>query len=70
MSGLLCGRTLALEESLGLYVSRVASKENIADDPSRERYGLVKRMRAKWVQPHLLRRFHEPAAWESVRLRG
>ena len=28
-------RSLALEESMGLYVSRVASKENIADDPSR-----------------------------------
>jgi hypothetical protein len=61
--------SVALEESLGLYVSRVASKDNIADDPSRERYGLVARMGAKRMPPQLLRRFHEPAAWESVRLR-
>ena len=30
-------RAFALEAGIGLYVSRVASKSNIADDPSRER---------------------------------
>ena len=62
-------RTLALEESIGLYVSRVASKENIADDPSRERDGLGERMRVKWVSPRLLQRFPAPGAWDSVRVR-
>ena len=29
----------------GMYVVRVPSKENLADDPSRERYGLLARMK-------------------------
>ena len=60
--------TLALEASISLYVSRVPTKENIADDPSRERYWLLDQMGAQAVEPKLDARFRHPDAWESVRI--
>ena len=39
-------RTKILEMDANIYVVRVASKENIADDPSRERYNLLNLMEA------------------------
>ena len=40
----LAARTLALEIGCSMYVLRVPTKENISDDPSRERYGLLQKM--------------------------
>ena len=34
-------RTLALEMGIDLYIKRVPTKDNVSDDPSRERYGLL-----------------------------
>ena len=39
-----CSRTLALEIGCSMYIKRVPTKENISDDPSRERYGLLGKM--------------------------
>lgn len=37
-------RSMALDLGAALYIKRVPTKENLADDPSRERYGLLQRM--------------------------
>ena len=39
-------RSMALDLEAALYIKRVPTKENLADDPSRERYGLLQRMQA------------------------
>ena len=36
--------TMLWKMGTGAYVVRVPTKDNLADDPSRERYGLLKRM--------------------------
>jgi len=40
----LCARTMAMELGAALYIKRVPTKDNLADDPSRERYGLLRHM--------------------------
>ena len=60
--------TTAMELEIGLYVSRVPTKENIADDPSRERYCLLQRINAEHVEPALHARFTDPSAWDALRL--
>ena len=50
----------------GLWVSRVASQENISDDPSRQRYGIMQRIHAKWVEPRLSKLFCKPETWEAL----
>ena len=37
---------MAIEMQTELYIKRVPSKDNLADDPSRERYGLLELMKA------------------------
>ena len=59
-------RLRALELNLGLFVGRVPSKDNIADDPSRERYCLLRRMGAIEVKPFLHPSFVKAQAWESL----
>ena len=55
-----------------MYVTRVASKENLADDPSRERYTLLQRMAEELdvnvtaVDPVLDLRFADAKSWESL----
>ena len=48
------------------YIVRVASKENLADDPSRERYALLEQCGALSVAPKLDQRFSNAQAWESL----
>ena len=50
---------MALDLKAALYIKRVPTKENLADDPSRERYGLLQQMQAGksfsalcWKCPH------------------
>ena len=55
----------------GMFVKRVASKENLADDPSRERYALLRRMREQGntvlaVPPRLDPVFEDAQAWKSL----
>ena len=59
---------MALELKCGLFVSRVASKENIADDPSREGYSLVEKMGAKYVRPMIHKRFEDAQGWDALSL--
>ena len=35
---------MAIELGAAIFIKRVASKENLADDPSRERYALLREM--------------------------
>ena len=46
----------------------MASKENIADLPSRESYRLLEDMGAAWVKPEIGNAFLEPAEWKTVAL--
>lgn len=61
-----------LELDANMYVVRVASKENLADDPSRERYILLQRMAAELgveveaVDPVLDLRFAAAQSWDSL----
>ena len=45
----------------GLWIERVASKDNISDLPSRESYRLLEEMGAAWVEPKLDNAFLETA---------
>ena len=57
-----------MELGISMYVDRVASKDNIADDPSRERYELLRALGAKRLRPRLHERFMEAQGWESLSL--
>ena len=65
----LCARTMVLELEAAMWVSRVPTKENLADDPSRERYSLIAAMiGARECPPRLDRRFARPSSWEALAL--
>ena len=58
---------MAWQMNTGMFVVRVPSKENLAVDPSRERYGLLAGMpNAKEVAPVLDRRFYDAQDWASL----
>ena len=56
------------EMSCEMFVVRVPTKENLADDPSRERYVLIDGMRGHRVEATLDPRFLDAKAWESLRV--
>ena len=58
------------ELDVEIWVERVPTKENIADDPSRERYGLLELMQARRVRPFLDKVFLESQTWESLSVTG
>ena len=58
--------TKVWQMSAGMTVLRVASKQNLSDDPSRERYSLLDRVGAVKVPPVLDGRFLNAQAWESL----
>ena len=62
-------RLRALELGLGLYVSRVPTHEHISDKPSREDYGVLERMGAVRVRPHLSHHFRQALAREALSIR-
>jgi len=55
-----------LELDAALFIKRVPTKENLADDPSRERYKLLSSMGAVAVPPVLDKRFSNAQSWESL----
>ena len=57
---------LAAEVSASVWVHRVPSASNIADPPSREDYGRVRRLDATYVEPTLDDRFYAPQQWASL----
>ncbi len=57
----------ALLLGMHMVVDRVPSKVNLADDPSRERYGLLQQYpNCVRVRPWLHPMFTRPRAWESL----
>lgn len=58
----------AARTGYGIWVERVPTKDNIADLPSRESYGLLQAMGARWVEPVMDDAFLEPTKWEHVAL--
>ena len=65
-TALLQARVFSPEHDTGIYVSRVASEENVSDEPSRERYQLLKRIKATFAEPKLSWRFRDPQCWEAL----
>lgn len=61
-------RTKALELGTGLYIGRVPSKDNLSDDPSREKYDLLERLEAVHVEPWLSPEFERAQSWEALSL--
>ena len=59
-------RSKALQLQMGLWISRVPSKDNISDDPSRECYSLLKKLNAVWVAPKLCDIFKQPQSCCSL----
>ena len=55
---------------MGLFVSRVPTDDNIADDPSREDYELLKVLGATQIDPRMHPRFLEYRSWESISIRS
>ena len=54
---------LAAKYNFSLWIERVPSKLNIADDPSREVYTTLEGIGARWVPPVLRREFWFPKEW-------
>ena len=52
------------------YVDRVPTKDNIADLPSREEYGLLMQIGARHIEAKLDTAFMAPGAWDSLSVLG
>ena len=61
-------RKRAIELSLGIYVSRVPSADNIADDPSRQDYKILQKIRAVWIEPMLSAQFKNAQSRRALSL--
>ena len=59
---------LAAKNNVGLWINRVPTDDNIADEPSRCEYRLIEALGAKWHAPVLAQHFWRPNTWESVAL--
>lgn len=53
---------------MGLYVQRVASKDNLSDDPSREQYALMQRIGARYTEPCLHEMYEQAQSWAALSL--
>jgi len=58
----------AAELGTGLYVGRVPTKDNISDDPSRERYTLLNGIGAIRLEPWLHPTFEAAQTWKALSL--
>jgi len=53
----------AAKHRIGMFVKRVGTKENCADDPSREDYRLLSAIGAAWTAPKTIPQMAEPLSW-------
>ena len=56
-------RLLAAQANVRVWIERVGTKDNIADDPSRQDYELLERAGATYCSPTLPDEPWEPPAW-------
>lgn len=56
----------ALRMRTGMWIERVASKDNISDLPSREEYDLMQKLKAQWREPWFHSSFLQPQAWQHL----
>ena len=49
-----------------LPVSKVPTKENMSDDPSREKYNLLEKLGAIHVRPRLSQLFRQAQTWSAL----
>ena len=59
---------LAARNNFSLYIARVASAENIADEPSRHKYDSLERMGAVWRSPTLPSQLWRPESWADMEI--
>ena len=57
----------AAEMNTSLWFSRVGTHDNIADDPSREDYRLLRALHAEYVKPVLDDAFWASDSWDSLK---
>ena len=53
----------AIRNEIGMYILRVDSHSNIADDPSRSEYSLLRALGAKQVPPRIPQQVWHPSKW-------
>ena len=53
----------AVQHNVGLWIERVPSEYNIADDPSREEYTALVEWGAVYVEPVLADELWHPQGW-------
>ena len=58
------------ELNVEMWVERVPTKENLADEPSRERYALLEYMGARSIEPVLDDVFLEAQTWRALSVIG
>ena len=63
-------RLKAMEWSVGLFISRVPSEDNLSDDPSREKYNLLHALKAIHVEPWLCPSFAAAQTWQALSILG
>ena len=56
---------MAAKYGFGLWVERVCSEDNIADNPSREDHNLLRQLGAIWCPPYLPVELWQPTAWAA-----
>ena len=54
---------MSVKHAFGVWVERVPSSLNIADEPSREQYDTLRALGARWVEPTLAPELWDPSAW-------
>ena len=59
----------AAMHGISLWIERVPSKDNIADEPSRWFFGTMSKLQATWTEPARPLLFNQPKNWETVLLK-
>ena len=54
---------MSVRYGFAVWVERVPSSLNIADEPSREQYDTLRALGARWVEPNLAPELWDPTAW-------
>ena len=58
--------TVAVRLRAGVWIERVCSEENIADEPSRQHYETVNGLGAQWTEPSLKGVLLAPKRWHEL----
>ena len=57
---------MAAKLNWALWVGRVGTHDNIADDPSREHCAKLVEENVEWIQPYIPRKLHGTQLWDDL----